>query len=118
MNLAHSSARSISTSARVTDSTPLERAMSKAAAEPIIPAPMTSSFIRRWKEQDAARGLCAPEIRKCKLGSVNEDHPSAKYGDQPMPKSSAASSGVPQRRQITAEQSPHVRGSITSRLHC
>ena len=32
----------------------------------------------------------------------------------PMPSSSGDSSGVPQRRQITAEQSPQVRGSSTS----
>ena len=35
----------------------------------------------------------------------------------PMPSSSGDSSGVPQRRQMTAEQSPHVSGSVTSRLH-
>jgi len=32
-----------------------------------------------------------------------------------MPNSSEDSSGVPQRRQMTAEQSPQVRGSLTSR---
>ena len=32
----------------------------------------------------------------------------------PIPSSSEDSSGVPQRRQITAEQSPQVRGSVTS----
>ena len=32
-----------------------------------------------------------------------------------MPRSSATSNGVPQTRQITAEQSPHVSGSFTSR---
>ena len=35
--------------------------------------------------------------------------------DQPMPRSSGTSSGVPQTRQITAEQSPQVSGSSTSR---
>src|SRR6266478_2620759 len=35
----------------------------------------------------------------------------------PMPSSSGDSSGVPQRRQMTAEQSPQVSGSVTSRLH-
>src|ERR1700681_720216 len=35
----------------------------------------------------------------------------------PIPSSSGDSSGVPQRRQITAEQSPQVRGSMTSWLH-
>ena len=35
--------------------------------------------------------------------------------DQPMPRSSGISSGVPQTRQITAEQSPQVSGSSTSR---
>jgi hypothetical protein len=35
----------------------------------------------------------------------------------PIPSSSGDSSGVPQRRQITAEQSPQVRGSVTSWLH-
>src|SRR5437764_150702 len=32
----------------------------------------------------------------------------------PIPSSSGDSNGVPQRRQMTAEQSPHVRGSFTS----
>jgi len=32
----------------------------------------------------------------------------------PIPNSSGDSSGVPQRRQITAEQSPQVSGSVTS----
>ncbi|MGD0791822.1 MAG: hypothetical protein ABR920_08635 [Terriglobales bacterium] len=32
----------------------------------------------------------------------------------PMPSSSEDSSGVPQRRQMTAEQSPQVSGSLTS----
>jgi hypothetical protein len=31
-----------------------------------------------------------------------------------MPNSSEDSSGVPQRRQMTAEQSPQVSGSLTS----
>jgi hypothetical protein len=35
----------------------------------------------------------------------------------PMPNSSGDSSGVPQRRQITDEQSPQVRGSVTSAAH-
>jgi hypothetical protein len=34
---------------------------------------------------------------------------------QPIPRSSGISSGVPQTRQITAEQSPQVSGSPTSR---
>jgi hypothetical protein len=33
----------------------------------------------------------------------------------PIPKSAADSSGVPHTRQITAEQSPQVSGSVTSR---
>jgi hypothetical protein len=32
----------------------------------------------------------------------------------PIPNSSADSNGVPQRRQMTAEQSPQVSGSLTS----
>jgi hypothetical protein len=36
----------------------------------------------------------------------------------PIPRSSGDSKGVPQRRQITAEQSPQVRGSETSWPHC
>src|SRR5579862_6257982 len=32
----------------------------------------------------------------------------------PIPNSSGDSSGVPHRRQMTAEQSPHVSGSVTS----
>src|SRR6185312_8665627 len=35
----------------------------------------------------------------------------------PIPSSSAASSGVPQRRQITAPQSRQISGSITSTAH-
>jgi len=35
----------------------------------------------------------------------------------PIPNSSGDSSGVPQRRQITAEQSPQVSGSVTSTAH-
>jgi hypothetical protein len=35
----------------------------------------------------------------------------------PMPNSSDDSSGLPQRRQITAEQSPQVNGSLTSSVH-
>jgi hypothetical protein len=35
----------------------------------------------------------------------------------PIPNSSGDSSGVPQRRQITAEQSPQVSGSVTSAAH-
>jgi hypothetical protein len=36
----------------------------------------------------------------------------------PIPNSSGNSRGVPQRRQMTAEQSPQVSGSETSWLHC
>ncbi|HTS06572.1 MAG TPA: hypothetical protein VMP68_13385 [Candidatus Eisenbacteria bacterium] len=32
----------------------------------------------------------------------------------PIPSSSGDSSGVPHLRQMTAEQSPHVSGSVTS----
>jgi hypothetical protein len=32
----------------------------------------------------------------------------------PIPKSAADSSGVPHLRQMTAEQSPQIRGSVTS----
>ena len=35
----------------------------------------------------------------------------------PIPNSSADSRGVPQRRQITAAQSPQVSGSVTSAAH-
>jgi hypothetical protein len=35
----------------------------------------------------------------------------------PIPSSSGDSRGVPQRRQITAEQSPQVSGSVTSSPH-
>jgi hypothetical protein len=37
------------------------------------------------------------------------------FGPHPIPRSSGISSGVPHTRQITAEQSPQVRGSSTSR---
>ncbi|HWG48043.1 MAG TPA: hypothetical protein VN669_00030 [Candidatus Acidoferrales bacterium] len=33
----------------------------------------------------------------------------------PIPRSEEDSSGVPQTRQITAEQSPQIRGSVISR---
>jgi len=36
---------------------------------------------------------------------------------QPTPNSSIFSSGVPQRRHMTAAQSPHTSGSSTSILH-
>src|SRR5713101_4468276 len=39
---------------------------------------------------------------------------SCRWALHPMPNSSEDSSGVPQRRQITAEQSPQVSGSLTS----
>jgi len=35
----------------------------------------------------------------------------------PIPNSSGDSSGVPQRRQMTAEQSPQVKGSVTCWAH-
>jgi hypothetical protein len=35
----------------------------------------------------------------------------------PMPNSSEDSRGLPQRRQMTAEQSPQVNGSLTSSVH-
>ncbi|HEY2013357.1 MAG TPA: hypothetical protein VGH38_07635 [Bryobacteraceae bacterium] len=38
------------------------------------------------------------------------------YPDQPIPKSSMRSSGVPQTRQISAWQSPHINGSETGRV--
>jgi len=37
------------------------------------------------------------------------------FMNYPIPSSSGDSRGVPQRRQITAEQSPQVSGSLTSR---
>src|SRR5215475_1560422 len=99
----------MSASAKVTDSTPRDRAMSNAAADPIMPAPITSSFICRLRS--VTRRLATV---KFELGSVNEDLVGGKTLDYPMPNSSADSSGVPQRRQMTAEQSPQVRGSVTS----
>ena len=38
-------------------------------------------------------------------------------GNQPIANSSGDSSGVPQTRQITAEQSPQVSGSVISFAH-
>jgi len=38
-----------------------------------------------------------------------------KLASHPIPRSDEDSSGVPQMRQITAEQSPQVRGSVISR---
>src|SRR5580765_3314384 len=46
--------------------------------------------------------------------SVGADETGAEVIRYPMPSSSGDSSGVPQRRQITAEQSPQVSGSSTS----
>jgi len=37
--------------------------------------------------------------------------------DYPIPSSSGDSSGVPQRRQMIAEQSPQMSGSATSIAH-
>src|SRR5437868_10779573 len=74
----------MSPSAKVTDSTPYERAMSNAAAEPIMPAPMTNSFMC------SSRGCCDYKVgpkqpdtpvamsRESELGSVNENWLSAK----------------------------------------
>jgi hypothetical protein len=73
--------------------------------DPMIP--LTSSNTPSSRE--------SPRIR---LGCDSEDW---FFGDAvagsmiyPMPNSSGDSSGVPHRRQITALQSPHVNGSVTS----
>ncbi|MGB9074049.1 MAG: hypothetical protein WCC22_15535 [Terriglobales bacterium] len=47
-------------------------------------------------------------------GVANDQRPATSDQFQPMASSSGDSSGVPQRRQITAEQSPQVSGSFTS----
>jgi len=43
----------------------------------------------------------------------------ANFGNvfHPIPKSADDSNGVPHTRQITAEQSPQIRGSVTSQAH-
>jgi len=43
----------------------------------------------------------------------------ANFGNvnHPIPKSAEDSNGVPHTRQITAEQSPQIRGSVTSQAH-
>jgi hypothetical protein len=46
--------------------------------------------------------------------SANDGSPTTNDQIHPMPSSSGDSSGVPQRRQMTAEQSPQVSGSRTS----
>jgi hypothetical protein len=48
------------------------------------------------------------------LGFANDQRLAPNDELHPIPSSSEDSSGVPQRRQITAEQSPQVRGSLTS----
>src|SRR5260370_23315721 len=48
------------------------------------------------------------------LGKRERCSSSCRWALHPMPNSSEDSSGVPQRRQITAEQAPQVRGSLTS----
>jgi len=60
-----------------------------------------ASFARRGRGEDLSRGP-----REMLGGSGH-----------PIPSSSGDSSGVPQTRQITAEQSPQVSGSVTSRAH-
>ncbi|MGA7077908.1 MAG: hypothetical protein WBQ43_15310 [Terriglobales bacterium] len=48
------------------------------------------------------------------LSAANDQRPTTNDRLHPMPNSSDASSGVPQRRQMMAEQSPQVSGSVTS----
>jgi hypothetical protein len=48
------------------------------------------------------------------LEFANDQRPVTNDQLYPIPSSSGDSSGVPQRRQMTAEQSPQVRGSLTS----
>jgi len=92
--------------------------------------PPDQSFVFAKKTQEKVFGL---DIRRAKIlgfiaGEENNSPgtfcvplkhtsiPNAR--NYPIPNSSAASNGVPQRRQITAAQSPHVRGSVTSTPHC
>jgi hypothetical protein len=49
------------------------------------------------------------------VGNKKKNNCQHEEGPYPIPKSDADSSGVPQTRQITAEQSPQVRGSVTCR---
>jgi hypothetical protein len=50
----------------------------------------------------------------CNFGDVWQFWQSS-ISSHPIPRSAADSSGVPQTRQITAEQSPQVSGSVTGR---
>jgi hypothetical protein len=52
--------------------------------------------------------------RQMAPGVANGQRPPTNDRLHPMPSSSEDSNGVPQRRQMTAEQSPQVSGSLTS----
>ncbi|MGC1476766.1 MAG: hypothetical protein WA804_13030, partial [Terriglobales bacterium] len=56
-------------------------------------------------------------LRFRKPGAREGCSSNSRRGLHPMPSSSEDSSGVPQRRQMTAEQSPQVSGSLTSTAH-
>src|SRR5271157_3322522 len=81
--------------------------------EPMMP--LTSNNTESSKLSPRTRLGCLPAVsvspsREAKGGFI----PSSVL--HPMPNSSGASSGFPQRRQMTAEQSPQVSGSVTSTL--
>src|SRR6185312_15483711 len=78
--------------------------------------PVVLRWVARLNCWNASRIACAG--LKQELGSVNEKSVSAKRKRYPMPSSSAVSSGVPHLRQMTAEQSPQVSGSVISTAHC
>src|SRR5689334_3721995 len=68
--LAASLTRPLSESARVTDSTSAERAMSKAAAEPILPAPITRRRMEGLSQIDDGRGSHEGQEGSTKEGCV------------------------------------------------
>src|SRR5215467_10828674 len=78
--------------------------------DPMIP--LTSSSTESSRPRPRTRvGLALGDVD---LGWVSVSGKTEKGSIYPIPSSSGDSSGVPQRRQMTAEQSPQVRGSVTS----
>src|ERR1700693_3174911 len=79
--------------------------------EPIIP-PANN---RTESSSDRPRirlGLESDDVRSVSVAMMGD---SIRY---PLPSSSRDSSGEPHRRQMTAEQSPQVSGSVTAHAHC
>jgi hypothetical protein len=63
--------------------------------------------VRVFEVAVPGKGIKMLEIKRKTIVSMKVPYP--------IPRSEEDSSGVPQTRQITAEQSPQVRGSVTCR---